>query len=351
MRIFVPVMGLVLLAGCGSDAAAPPTQQVVKVRAVEVQAGAERHWTLNGTVQARHQASLAFRLPGEISERLVQAGERVEAGDVLLRLDPRDIRQQLNAAQAALSAARAQADNAEANRRRLETLREQHLVPLQVYEDAAASARAAREAMRSAEAALEQARSARDYAELRAPASGILVEVSGQVGQVVAAGQSVAQLAYDGLREVEAFIPELRRRSIPQQGRVELFGNGQQANVTLREMAGSADPQTRSWRARFVIEQQASDWPLGSSVTLHLNGQTGTDSELLLSLPLGALIDRGQGLGVWVIEEGRVHRQPVELVRTDTEQAYVRSALAAGAQVVALGAHLLEDGQRVEVLP
>lgn len=344
-------LALFVLSGCGAEpeSNAREPAAVLKVRTALIESADQQTWTLSGTVQSRHEAELGFRLAGQISERLVQAGQQVQAGDVLLRLDPADIREQLLAAQAALQSARVQADNAEANRKRLDTLRSRDLVPQQTYEDARAAASAASESVKSAQAQLAQARSASGYVELKAPASGILLEVSGEVGQVVSAGMPVATLAYDGPRDVQVYVPERRRAELPERAQVQAYASDLQAEATLRELSGSADPLTRSWRARFAIEGDPQVWSLGSSVTLQLAREV--EGQALQRVPVGALIDRGQGMGVWVVEEGRVQYQPVSLLRMDTEQAYIHSELPAQTRIIALGAHLLEPGQAVEVLP
>lgn len=339
-----------LLTACGPQPASESSSDApVRVRAVSPQAAEGQVWSLSGTVQSRNEAMLGFRLAGQITERLVHAGERVEAGQLLVKLDPQDVAQQQLAAQASLASARVQADNAEATRRRLEQLRSQQLVPLQAYEDAQATARAAAQAVRAAEAALAQASSASGYAELKAPAAGVVVATSAESGQVVTAGQGVLRLAYDGPREVEVQVPELRRAGLPEEAQVTLFGSQRLATARLREVAGAADPLTRTWRARYTIEDEPENWPLGQSLVLHLQDEVASDA--LQRLPLGALIDQGTEMAVWRIVDGRVQRQPVTLVRVDSEHAYVRSQLPADAQVIALGAHLLEPGQAVEILP
>ncbi|MCL5042863.1 MAG: efflux RND transporter periplasmic adaptor subunit [Gammaproteobacteria bacterium] len=349
--VLLSLLAAALLVGCGNDSAPQSRDDnPVKVRVVAVQPASPPEWTLSGSVQARHQVELGFRLAGEINARQVQAGQRVEADQVLLTLDPRDVSQQLASARAALAAARLQAENAESSRQRLLSLRERDLVPVQNYDDAVTAAEAAQESVRSAQAQLAQAQTALEYVELRAPASGVLIEVSGEVGQVVAPGQAVAVLASEGEHEIEVFVPERRRRGLPEQGEVVLFGGQQRAPASLREVAGAADPMTRSWRARFAIDDDPQNWPLGSSVTLQLHGN-GDDSDGLQQLPLSALIDKGQGTGVWQVRDGQVEFVTVELVSTRKEQAWVRSALTTGTPVVALGVHLLEAGQAVEVLP
>ena len=349
--LLISILTTTLLVGCDAEQHSEKVTPVPKVRTAEILSAQEQHWTLSGTVQSRRDAALSFLISGQINERLAQAGQRVEAGDVLLRLDPRDIRQQLAAAQANVAAARAQAENAEANRDRLASLSQKGLVPVQAYEDARAQARAARQSAKAAEAALAQASSANEYGELRAPADGVLLEVTGEVGQVVTAGMPVATLAYDGPRDIEVFVPERRRTDLPEQARVELYGSDLQAPAQLREVAGSADPQSRSWRTRYSIEDDPQAWPLGSSATLILPSSTNGAAATLQRVPVGALIDQGQGMGVWVVEEEQVRWQAVDLERMDTEFAYVHSQLPAGTTIIALGAHLLEAGQKVEALP
>ncbi|SDU02203.1 efflux RND transporter periplasmic adaptor subunit [Halopseudomonas salegens] len=350
-RALFSLLGLALLAGCGNESASQSNvDNPPKVRVVQLQPASPPEWTLSGNVQARHQVELGFRLAGEINQRRVQAGQRVDADDVLLTLDPRDVTQQLASARAALTAARLQAQNAESSRQRLQSLRERDLVPVQNYDDAVTAADAAQQSVRSAQAQLAQAETALEYVELRAPTDGVLIEVSGEVGQVVAPGQVVAVLASEGEHEVEVFVPERRRRGLPEQGQVVLFGGQQRAPASLREVAGAADPMTRSWRARFAIEDDPANWPLGSSVTLQLNGN-GDERDGMQQLPLSALIDKGQGTGVWHVRDGKVEFVSVELVSTRKELAWIRSGLPAGTPVVALGVHLLEAGQAVEVLP
>ncbi|MFZ2289408.1 MAG: efflux RND transporter periplasmic adaptor subunit [Halopseudomonas yangmingensis] len=352
MRKIILAVLLAGLAACDTEHSQNDvlTDAPVKVRSAQLEIPKGQHWSLSGSVHSRHEAGLAFRLPGQIRERLVQAGEQVEAGQLLMRLDARDVRQQLNAAQAQLDAARVQADNAEASRRRLQSLREQDLVPAQAYENAEATANAALQAVRTARAAMEQARTATEYVDLRAPASGVLIEVAGEAGQVVGAGQTVARLAYAGEREVQAWVPETRRNDLPERAQVLLFSGAHTAPARLREVAGAADPQTRSWRVRYAIEDEPDNWPLGASVTLDFT-RSADDQDSLRRVPLSALIDRGQGAGVWLIEQGQVRWIRVDLLRVDAEHAYVRSRLPAGTLVVALGTHLLEPGQSVEVLP
>ncbi len=355
-------------SGCGPSAdesAAPDAvsdrESVPWVLSARVEPAPNSVWTLTGTVRARHEIPLSFRIGGEIRARLVDAGAQVAAGDVLFRLDPRDVTQQRLAAEATVASARAEHENAERERERLGDLLTKRLASEQDHDRAVTAARAAEQRLLAAEASLEQARNAILYADLVAPATGVILDVEGQVGQVVSSSQAVARLAEDGPREIEVQVPESRRVGLPAEATARL-GNGpasgpaggpastpRSAQVTLREIAGSADPLSRTWRARYRLPELQHEPGLGTTVTLTF--ETAREASMPTArVPLGAILERGEGALVWRIEEGRVEPESVELIGIVGENAEIRTDLAPGTPVVALGAHLLLPGQAVQVL-
>jgi RND family efflux transporter MFP subunit len=343
------LLGALGVAACGGGDAAPidNTPRVVQVARIEL-ASAES-FELTGAVRALRETPLAFRIGGQIERRDVSAGERVSAGQVLFALDPRDVRQQVAAAEANLAAAKARATNAEAERKRADSLIDEGAVSQQEHDTAITAAANARESERAARAALEQARNAGAYADLVAPAAGVLMEVTGEVGQVVSAGMPVAVLAHDGDREVEVFVPETRRAALAERADARLFGSDRVASATLREVSGAADPVTRTWRARYRLHADAADWPLGATATLR--GAVSEGAAALKRVPIGAIVDPGDGATVWVIREGRAEPVPVRVARVDEEHAYVETELAPDTPIVALGARLLTPGQAVTPRP
>lgn len=349
LPLFVLLAGM-LLAGCGqkepgTPAAAPPVVRVAHLQPVNGQL-----WTASGTVRAQIESPLAFRVPGQIVTRPVSAGERVKAGQLLMTLDPKDLREQLATAQAQLNSARAEAENAVAERERTRRLMEQKLISAQTFDRARTAADAALQRVAAAEAQLRQARNATGYTNLVAPATGVLLAILAEPGQVVGAGQAVAVLAQDGPREAEVFIPQERRASVPQQARA-VVGDGQAVlNATLRELSAAADPVTRTWRARYQLHGAHAP-ELGGVVRLEF-GQSSTAGSAtgnVYRVPVGALSERGEGARLWVVADGKVTPQPVEVLRLDAEEAYIVTTLPAGTPVVALGTHLLAAGQAVTV--
>jgi multidrug efflux pump subunit AcrA (membrane-fusion protein) len=110
-------------------------------------------------------------------------------------------------------------------------------------------------------------------------------------------------------------------------------------------LSDSADAQTRTYEARYVLEGDAAAVPLGATVTIRLASQA---SQPEVQVPLGAVLDDGRKTGVWTLDRATstVRFRPVKLVRVTSETAVI-SGLGSGDPVVSLGAHLLQEGTRV----
>jgi multidrug efflux pump subunit AcrA (membrane-fusion protein) len=156
----------------------------------------------------------------------------------------------------------------------------------------------------------------------------------------------VVRLAHDGAREAVIDIPETQLARAASRARASAFGNSEHVvDATLRELSAAADPVTRTYRARYVLADDGASFPIGSTVTVRLASDGAKD---LVRLPIGALHDPGDGAGVWRIDaHGRVSFAPVRVVELGQEHASVASGVAVGDSVVALGAHLLHEGDLV----
>ncbi len=330
--------------GRGASAAADPrtTPPLVKVVNATSVAGVQRAFT--GTIAARVQSNLGFRVPGKIVERLVDDGQQITAGQPLMRLDETDLRLALTAKRNAVIAARAGFVQAHADEKRYATLVRGGLAGTpQRYEQAKAALDTAEAQLAAAEAEAKVAENEATYSTLVADADGTVVATNGEPGQVVAAGQTVAQLARAGPREALVALPETIRPAIGSLAEASVYGSdGQRGAARLRQIANSADTQTRTYEARYVLEGEAASAPLGATVTIKLaDNEKRSDVEV----PIGAVFDDGTRTGVWILEENAttVRFAPVQIKRLGDETAVV-SGIEVGQPVVALGAHLLKDG-------
>jgi RND family efflux transporter MFP subunit len=321
---------------------------VVRLATAEPAAGSERSFT--GLIGARVQSDLGFRLPGKIVERLVDAGQEVEAGQPLMRIDDTDLRLALTAKLNAAAAARAAAVEAEADERRYARLLDDGWAPRQRYDQARAALDTAQARLAAAEAEARVAENETTYAVLTADADGTVVETLGDPGQVVLAGQTVVRIAQAGPREAVVALPETIRPAIGSTAEASVYGgDGRRHPARLRQLSDSADARTRTYEARYVLDGEAAAAPLGATVTIRLTSHAGQpEASEEVQAPLGAVLDNGRETGVWVLDHDNstVRFQPVQLVRVSGENAVI-SGLSAGDQVVALGAHLLHEGAPV----
>lgn len=353
------VLGTVLIAGVGmaafaslflraQDAAAvtDPRQAIPIVRLATPArvAGSERGFT--GLIGAKVESNLGFRVPGKVVERLVNVGQQVEAGQPLMRIDETDLRLALAAKRNAVVAARASVVQLKADEQRYASLVTKGWVSRQRYEQAKAASDTAEAQLAAAEAEARVAENEAAYSVLLADADGTVVETLGEPGQVVAAGQAVVRLAQAGPREAVVALPETVRPAIGSVAEASVYGSeGRRHTAHLRQLSNSADAQTRTYEARYVLDGDAATAPLGATVTIRLASQA---SEPEVQVPLGAMLDDGEKTGVWVLDEAAstVHFRPVKLVRVTSETAVI-SGLDSGDPVVSLGAHLLREGARV----
>ncbi|WP_208020437.1 efflux RND transporter periplasmic adaptor subunit [Vibrio viridaestus] len=120
--------------------------------------------------------------------------------------------------------------------------------------------------------------------------------------------------------------------------------------ATLRQLSDAADPATRTFEARYVLTGALQDAPLGSTVTINVTKERSV-LKTGLQVPIGALFDSGKGTGVWSVdgEPAKVSWHPVTILDLDDDSALVSGPIKQGDQVVALGAHLLRDGEQVRV--
>jgi RND family efflux transporter MFP subunit len=336
------------LSGCKPSEADPRTGvPLVRVATVQASGSAERAFT--GVVSARVQSNLGFRVAGKITERLVDTGQTVKVGQPLMKLDPVDLQLTVVAQTNAINAARATAIQARADEARYRDLAAQGWVSHQRYEQAKSALDNAEAQLAAAEANAQLARNAGDYSVLPADADGVVMETLSEPGQVVAAGQTVVRLAHAGPREASVNLPEAVRPAIGSEATAILYGDlKSSSNARLRQLSDAADPVTRTYEARYVLGGTAADAPIGATVTIRVpQGKTAD----LLEVPVGAIFNNGSSPGVWLVapEKSVVAFRPVKIAVVGEETATISHGLEIGDQVVALGAHLLHEGDHVRV--
>ncbi|MEN1961088.1 efflux RND transporter periplasmic adaptor subunit [Luteimonas sp. MJ246] len=348
------------LAACGGLEPEQSASRPVLVDRPQAAAGVGRSYS--GEVRAREESPLAFRVGGKLLRREVDVGDRVARGDLLAVIDAGDFQAQARAAEARLSAAEAQRKRAAADRARYATLAGEQLVSRSALDAQDAAWRAAEGEARAARAQVEVARNQAGYAELRAPADGVIASRQAEAGQVVAAGQAVFTLAGGDGREVAIALPEsaVGNYAVGQPVEVELWtAPGGRLRGHFREISPAADATARTYAARVALDGEgAARVALGQSAKVHV--ASGGSS---LSVPLAA-VQPGEGArtgdskagdsaagsstaSVWVFKDGRVHAVAVGTGDFGAARVPVTTGLDVDDWVVVAGGHLLRDGQEV----
>ena len=350
-KVLVPLaltVALATLGACSRKEAPPEPVRAVKVITVGSQA-LQSESVYAGEVRARVESRLGFRVGGKLTQRAVDVGQRVSAGQLLAAIDPQDYQLSAQAAQAQLLAAQSQRDVALADYKRYESLKSQGFISGAELERREAS-------LKAAEAALVQARSQSQaqanqvaYAHLHATAAGVVTALEAEVGQVLAAGQPVVRLAHDGPRDAVFNVPEqalpLFKPGLSMQA--QLAGSEQVLKGRVREVGASADPVTRTFTVKLALD--GPQWPLGATVNVHFAGQSPALAQQAIALPTTALRQDGEATAVWVLDEASMTVQPqrVTLGPVQAQQVSIAAGLQPGPKVVVAGVHVLSPGQKV----
>jgi RND family efflux transporter MFP subunit len=339
-----------LLAGCeASTAPATKTERPVQVQRVAFTNGdASREFV--GVVRARYETDLGFRVAGKIVTRMVNVGDRVRAGDVVARLDPQDLRLQVESAEAEFAAATSNLAQAAADLERYASLRARGYASVAEFDRKKAANDEAEGRLKRARRSLDLARNQLGYAELKADADGVITATLAEPGQVVAIGQPVARLAQSGDKEAVVALPETwLGEAGKSKANVRLWSDRDRTFAArLRELSPQADAATRTYAARFAIEDadDAVAFGMTATVTLSREGEGRA-----AKLPLSAILNRGAGPSVYVVaESGALELRPVTVASFNEDAALVTSGLADGDRVVTLGVQKLEAGLNVRTV-
>lgn len=352
LPLLAPVALTLALAACSKpEPAAEPVRAVRTLTVADATAAASLEYAAE--VRARTESRLGFRVPGKMVRRAVDLGDSVRRGEVLAQLDPQDLRLGQEAAQAALSAAKANLDQASADFKRFKELRDQDFI-------SSAELERRETALKSAQAQYQQALAQAGtqgnqaaYAVLMADAAGVITAVEAEPGMVVGAGTPVLRLAHDGPRDVVFSVPEDKIgliKALAQQGavlQVKLWSSqAEPLPAKVRELAAAADPVTRTYLVKADIGRP--DVKLGQTATVQVSLPQAVG---VTKLPLSALVEHQGKSSVWLVDTGAmtVKPLPVRVAGAEGNQVLVAEGLQPGHVVVTAGVHVLTPGQKVRL--
>lgn len=346
----LPVAVALVLVACSRPTPGADPIRAVKVLTVGVQSmqsGAQ----YAGEVRARVESRLGFRVGGKLTQRPVELGQHVQAGQLLARLDPQDYDLAMAAARAQLALVASNRDLAAADYQRFQELRDQNFISSAELERRQASLKVTQAQFEQAQAQLLSQRNQTGYTHLMADASGVVTAVEVEVGQVVSAGTPILRMAQDGPRDVVFAVPEdqVTAFKIGSAVAVRLWSAGTTLQGVVREVAASADPVTRTFSVKLALGPDRAP-ALGTTVAVLAPTQPHGAAPVI-KLPTSALRQDGQSSAVWVLDPAAltVRLQAVQIATVDGNEVVIASGLQPGMQVVATGVHVLSPGQKVTI--
>ena len=351
------VVSLVLVSAIGigvsacSEEKAEVKEVIRPVKVVEItKAGDTRKLDYSGSVKARTEMNLGFRVAGKITERLVDIGDKVKPGDVLARMDSTDYRLAVKTAEANLAAAEKGVETADLVNKRNQQLFDKNVLPKSQLEQASLSYDQAVSSRDAAASALDQAKNQVSYAELKADHNGIVTTVDADVGQVVASGTPVVTVAVDGEKEVQIAVPEndiaefkpgkTVKANFWADDRLVLDGK-------VREVAGSADQQSRTFAVRVSLPNDPRVL-LGMTATIEADV---SNSNSYVSIPLSALAEKDGKQMVWTVDRNTatVHGRVIKVADFTGDGVHVTEGLDTGDLVVSAGTQFMTENLKVKV--
>ncbi|HEU4401642.1 MAG TPA: efflux RND transporter periplasmic adaptor subunit [Candidatus Polarisedimenticolia bacterium] len=340
------------LLACGGAAGTTGRDVAGPLRA-KVDTAVEIPWSsryeVTAGVLAFRRATLGTVLLGRVDEVLRREGDRVAAGEVLARVESRDVAARLAQAEAAVAAARALEENARLTQERMERLAARQAASQKSLEDAVSGHRAAAANLQAAEEGVKAARVYVAYSEVTAPWSGVVVEKRVEVGDTAAPGSPLFVLEDTSKVKVEATVPESALAGLRSGDAVEVSidaAGGVMRRGRLSEILPAADPGSRTFTVRAILKNQDGALRSGMFARLRLPGPGRTT----LAVPATALVARGPLNGLYVLDASGVARlRWVTIGESRDDRVEVLTGLGAGERYVLSPPPGIEDGRAIEV--
>lgn len=347
---------LLALSACkkpGAEADGPKTQPTLQLKAEDrLVIGQSAHSSgplITGAVQPERRADLRAEVSALVQEVFKENGERVRKGDLLVRLDATSIRDSLASAQEAARAAQEAFEQSERQYQRQKALQAQGMVSQQALEDAQNRRTAAMSERVAADARLVAARQQLGRTEVRAPFDGVVSERQASSGDTAQIGKALLKVIDPASMRFEGYVSADRRAELKVGQAVDLRINGTdspQVEGRIRRIDVAADPVTRqvALLVDFVDPKQAA------VAGLYGEGHVRTTTVAALMLGEADLQRDGDRAFAWIVKDGKLHRQPIQLGERDQRSGefVVTAGLAAGNVVIRNPSRTLVEGTPVQ---
>ena len=307
--------------------------------------------TATAEILAARESNLRAETSGRVVALYVEAGDRIEDGQVLLRLDVGRTSSAVQAAQAEVAQSNARFQQAKRELERTEKLVRSGGLAEQRLDDAKDTFRLASAARDAARAEARLARRGLTEAVIRAPFGGTVVERTVEVGEYVAPGNPLLTIADTSLLKARVLLDprEALDVDVGANAFVEAYARpGEEFRGRVVRVGEVIDPRTR--RLRVEIELEDTKGRLRPGLVARFSVETGKP-EQTVQLPLRAVFERFGRQHVYVIEDGIARRREVRIGPVREGLAEIRDGLRAKELVIVAGVTRVVDGAPVRLVP
>ncbi len=303
-----------------------------------------------GTVEARYESLLSFRVLGRMVTRRVNVGDKVEKGALLAALDPTPFQLVLQDAKAELARTEAHQQQARLAAARQRQLFSEGVTAKAEFETAQHEWESAEAATAAAQAGVDLAQEHLSYTELHAEFDAVVEATGAEIGQVVQPGQEVVRVVRPEEREAVVDVPDNIAADLHAGSGFLVSPEAEpsaRVKGQVREVAPQADAATRTRRVRITLVDPPSNFRLGSIAKAVPERGRGAEVEL----PLSALLERDGKTFVWVVDPvtSTACVREIKLRARNADSFQVAEGLAPGTRVIIAGAHSLSPNQAIKV--
>ena len=288
--------------------------------------------TVSGTVSSKDTAVIASRITGTVVQLYVDAGDKVKKGQVLLKIDTKELQEKVAQAQAAQASAKADFDVAETDFRRYKGLYESGSVSQKDLDHARTAYETAQAALARARAALSEAQTNLSYGTVTAPFDGVVAQRNVNVGDLATPGRALLTVFTPGTIELVAAVGEQYARFLKEGAPVTVRVPSINVKQTtkIREVVPLREVRTRTITVKAPLKQTEGLEPgLYGTMTFY------TAPSRTLAVPKVAVQTVGQLETVRVLEGKKIRIRQVKTGRTlKGDKIEILSGLNSGEQVV-----------------
>jgi membrane fusion protein (multidrug efflux system) len=307
--------------------------------------------TATAEILANRQSNMRSETAGRVVDVLVEAGDRAEEGQVLLRLDVGRPASAAQAANAAVAQSQARLAQAEREQARTKKLVQTGGLPEQRLDDAEDAVRLASAALDAARAEARLARRGLTDAVVRAPFGGTIVERAVELGEYLAPGSPLLTLADTSLLKARVLLDprEAIDVSVGSKALISVYARpGEVFAGKVVRVGEVIDPRTR--RLPVEIEIDDHDGRLRPGLVARFAVETG-EPKMVIRVPIEGVFERFGSQHVYVIEDGIAQRRTVVLGLVGAGFAQITEGIEPGDTVVIKGVNRVVDGSKVQVVP